>query len=114
MTVIDYGSSRAKAVVLSDKRASTTAAALKEMVENQDFKTMELLTDNGKEWEGDFGLEVEALNLESLKIIPHCPSQNGRIERFNKYLKKALKGKETSFKTKEELQLAVNDVLQVR
>lgn len=111
-SLMDYATRQVKAKVFKGKAAKDTAKALQSMLQNEPCP-IQLLTDNGKEWEGDFRKEVENLNIENLKIIPHCPSMNGLIEKWNKYLKNALKGKGIEYSTINDLQLAVDNIIKV-
>lgn len=77
----------------------------------------ELVSDNGREfvsvWEDTltkFGQLLNDHNIEHLKSAPYYPQGNGKVEAFNKTLKREVLSKRT-FDTLDELQLALDEFL---
>jgi len=47
------------------------------------FEIMAINTDNGSEYLLEFHKEIESWNIPHYFTDPHCPKQNGRVERFH-------------------------------
>jgi transposase InsO family protein len=88
---VDDHSRLAYAEILTDEKGTTCAAFL---LRAGDFFTRhgvqirQVISDNAKNYtlSRDFKAAVAALGAEHFTIKPHCPWQNGKVERFNRTL----------------------------
>jgi transposase InsO family protein len=75
--------------VLPDEKGTTCAAFLiraAEVFAAHGITTRQVITDNAKNYtrSRDFKAAIAAIGAEHLTIRPHCPWQNGKVERFNR------------------------------
>lgn len=89
---VDDHTRLAYAEVLADERGSTCAGFLLRAVAwfaTQGIDRIErVLTDNAKDYlvSRDFAAAITAIGARHKTIKPHCPWQNGKVERFNRTL----------------------------
>ncbi|WP_439656147.1 IS481 family transposase [Lentzea sp. HUAS TT2] len=89
---VDDHSRLAYAEVLDDERGTTCAGFLLRAAEwfagNGIPRVHRVLTDNAKNYliSRDFAAAVTAIGARHKTIKPHCPWQNGKVERFNRTL----------------------------
>jgi transposase len=75
--------------VLPDEKGTTCAAFLiraAEVFTAHAITTRQVITDNAKNYtrSRDFQAALALIGAEHLTIRPHCPWQNGKVERFNR------------------------------
>jgi transposase InsO family protein len=90
-SVIDDHSRFAYSEILPDERASTTAAFFARALEHfaeHGITVHALMTDNAWNYTNGRALRelLDATGIKHLTIKPHCPWQNGKVERFNRTL----------------------------
>ncbi len=88
---VDDHSRMAYAEILPDEKGPTCAGFLLRAAAffaSHGITVREILTDNAKNYtvSRDFADAVEALGVKHRRIRPHCPWQNGKVERFNRTL----------------------------
>ena len=88
---VDDHSRLAYAEILPDERGSTCAAFVTRAADffaNHQVSVHAVLTDNAKNYivSADFAAAVGAIGARHRRIKPHCPWQNGKVERFNRTL----------------------------
>ena len=88
---VDDHSRLAYAEILPDERGATCAAFLLRAAAwyaTHGITIREVITDNAKNYivSRDFAAATDALALKHRRIKPHCPWQNGKVERFNRTL----------------------------
>jgi transposase InsO family protein len=86
---VDDHSRFAHVEVLADEKGSTCAAFLTRAAEvfaANAITIRQVITDNAKNYtlSRDFQAAITAIGAEHLTIKPHCPWQNGKVERFNR------------------------------
>jgi transposase InsO family protein len=87
LTVIDLFTKWAEAIPLRNKEAATVARALFDVVISRFGIPLQLLSDNGKEFENSLLSELcRLLNIDKLRTTAYRPSANGGIERFHRTL----------------------------
>jgi transposase InsO family protein len=90
-SVVDDHSRFAYSEILDDEKAATTAAffgrALVHLA-HHGITVTELMTDNAWNYTRSRGLRelLDAAGITHITIKPHCPWQNGKVERFNRTL----------------------------
>jgi transposase InsO family protein len=90
-SVVDDHSRFAYSEILSDERGTTTAAffarALEHLAEHS-ITVQALMTDNAWNYTHSraLGEVLETAGITHITIKPHCPWQNGKVERFNRTL----------------------------
>lgn len=89
--VVDDHSRMAYAEIHPDEKGSTAAAVLLRAAEafaSHGITIREVISDNAFAYRksADFKDAVAALGARQLFIKPHCPWQNGKVERFNRTL----------------------------
>jgi transposase InsO family protein len=72
------------------KEAINTRDGLKEVID-ANVKPKYLLSDNGKEWEGEFAQYCKDHSIKQLFTRSYCPEANGIVERANKEIRKIMK-----------------------
>ena len=88
---VDDHSRLAYAEILNDEKGATCAGFL---IRAADFfrahgiELRQVMSDNAMNYtrSDDFRRSIAALDLEHITIRPHCPWQNGKVERFNRTL----------------------------
>jgi transposase InsO family protein len=75
--------------ILPDEKGTTCAAFLIRAAEAfaaHSITIRQVMTDNAKNYKPslDFAAAIAAIGAEHLTIRPHCPWQNGKVERFNR------------------------------
>lgn len=90
-SVVDDHSRFAYSEILPDETAATTVAFFERAIEEfaaHGVTITALMTDNA--WNYTHSNALRALltetNIEHIRIKPHCPWQNGKVERFNRTL----------------------------
>jgi transposase InsO family protein len=88
---IDDHSRLAYAEILPDEKGTTTADFLLragQFFASHGITIREVITDNHFSYRrsADFKDAITALGIRQLFIKPHCPWQNGKVERFNRTL----------------------------
>jgi transposase InsO family protein len=88
---VDDHSRLAYAEILPDERGATCAAFLLRAAAwyaTHGITIREVITDNAKNYivSRDFAAATDALAVKHRRIKPHCPWQNGKVERFNRTL----------------------------
>lgn len=88
---VDDHSRLAYAEILGDEKGSTCAGFLRRAVEQfagLGISVRQVLSDNAKNYilSREFKHVIATIGAEHLTIRPHCPWQNGKVERFNKTL----------------------------
>jgi transposase InsO family protein len=88
---VDDHSRLAYVEVLPDERGATCAGFLLRAAAwyaTHGLTIREVITDNAKNYivSRDFAAAIDALSLKHRRIRPHCPWQNGKVERFNRTL----------------------------
>jgi transposase InsO family protein len=87
LTTIDLFTKWAEAIPLRNKEAITVARALFDVVISRFGLPMQLLSDNGKEFENSLMIELcRLLGVEKLRTTAYKPSTNGAVERFHRTL----------------------------
>ena len=90
-SVVDDHSRFAYSEILPDERGTTTAAffarALERFAEHH-ITVQALMTDNAWNYTKSIELRdlLDAAGIRHVRIRPHCPWQNGKVERFNRTL----------------------------
>ena len=91
MTVMDHFSKWAEAVPLRNKEATTVAKALLNQVLSRVGLPLQLLSDQGKEFEAKVFSELcQGLGIDKVRTSGYKPSTNGQIERFHRTLNSML------------------------
>jgi transposase InsO family protein len=89
-SVVDDHSRLAYSEVLPDEKGATCAAFLERAIDHFGRHGIErierLLTDNAWAYRYSLGEVCEAHGISQRFIRPHCPWQNGKVERFNRTL----------------------------
>uniref|UniRef100_W5MUS1 Gypsy retrotransposon integrase-like protein 1 n=1 Tax=Lepisosteus oculatus TaxID=7918 RepID=W5MUS1_LEPOC len=100
LTVIDYP----EAVVVSDISSATVIRELMNIFARFGYP-LEVVTDNGRQFTGQlFESFLTNCGIKHIRASPYYPRSNGKIERFHRYLKKALRAVGTEGqKWREEL-----------
>jgi transposase InsO family protein len=75
--------------VLPDEKGATCAAFLQRAADRfaaHGITVREVMTDNAKNYTPslDFAAAIAAIGATHITIRPHCPWQNGKVERFNR------------------------------
>lgn len=88
---VDDHSRLAYAEILDDEKGSTCAGFLRRTAEyfaTHRLTIRQVISDNAKNYtlSQDFADAITAIGAEHLTIRPHCPWQNGKVERFNRTL----------------------------
>lgn len=88
---VDDHSRLAYAEILPDEKGPTCAAFLLRAAAwfaAQGFTVREVITDNARNYivSTDFAAAIDAIGAKHRRIRPHCPWQNGKVERFNRTL----------------------------
>ena len=87
LTVLDLFSKWAEALPLRNKEATTVARALFDVVLSRFGLPLQILSDNGKEFENNLMKELcRLLNIDKLRTTAYKPSTNGGVERFHRTL----------------------------
>ena len=86
---VDDHSRLAYAEILHDEKGATCAQFLLRAAEffaSHGIRLREVITDNAKNYirSRDFQAAIATLDATHLTIRPHCPWQNGKVERFNR------------------------------
>ena len=91
MTVMDHFTKWAEAVPLRNKEATTVAKALLNQVLSRVGLPLQLLSDQGKEFEAKVFSELcHGLEIDKIRTSGYKPSTNGQIERFHRTLNSML------------------------
>lgn len=91
-SMVDDHSRLAYSEVLSDEKGSTCAGFLERaaqaFAEHGIERISEVMTDNAKNYliSRDFQAALTKLGAKHITIRPHCPWQNGKVERLNRTL----------------------------
>ena len=89
-SLVDDHSRLAYSEVLPDEKGPTCAAFLTRaaayFADHGIPRIERVITDNAKAYRYNIGDAVAALNATQKFIKPHCPWQNGKVERFNRTL----------------------------
>ena len=91
MICIEHYSKWAELIPLPNKASETTADAFRRNIIGRFGSCAEVITDNGKEWEGDFQLLLENSLIDHCRTTPDHPQSNGLAERMVQSTKKALR-----------------------
>ncbi len=89
LTVIDCFSKHAWVMPLRNKEATTVAAAIETIFAESGAPAV-MQTDNGGEFEQEFGKALERWGVQHARSRPYNPQANGQIERFNGTLKRMI------------------------
>jgi transposase InsO family protein len=101
LTVVDNFSKWAEGIPLRNKEAVTVARALMDVVFARFGLPLELLSDNGKEFDNQMLKEVcRLLGVDKLRTTVYKASTNGAVERFHRTLNSML-GKVVSIHQKD-------------
>ena len=91
LTVLDLFSKWAEAIPLRNKEAVTVARALADVVFPRIGLPIQLLSDNGREFENVLMFELcRLLGIEKLRTTAYKESTNGAVERFHRTLNSML------------------------
>jgi len=90
-SVVDDHSRFAYSEILADERADTTEAFFARAIEGfaaHGITVEAVMTDNAWNYTKSTGLRdlLDAAGITHVRIKPHCPWQNGKVERFNRTL----------------------------
>jgi transposase InsO family protein len=90
-SVVDDHSRFAYSEILDDEQASTTAAFFERALSclaDHGISVDAVMTDNAWNYTNSNALRrlLESAGIDHLLIKPHCPWQNGKVERFNRTL----------------------------
>ena len=90
-SVVDDHSRFAYSEILDDEKGSTTAAFFARALvdfEAHSITVDAVMTDNAWNYTHSHALEelLDTSNIDHILIRPHCPWQNGKVERFNRTL----------------------------
>ena len=90
-SVVDDHSRFAYSEILDDEKGSTTAAFFARALvdfEAHSITVDAVMTDNVWNYTHSHALEelLDTSNIDHILIRPHCPWQNGKVERFNRTL----------------------------
>lgn len=88
---VDDHSRLAYAEVLTDEKGTTCAGFLLRATDffaSHDITVRQVISDNAKNYllSRDFQSAIASVGAQHLTIRPHCPWQNGKVERFNRTL----------------------------
>jgi transposase InsO family protein len=88
---VDDHSRLAYAEILADEKGPTCAEFLLRAAAwfaGHGITIREVITDNARNYivSTDFAAAIEAIGAKHRRIRPHCPWQNGKVERFNRTL----------------------------
>ena len=88
---VDDHSRLAYAEILGDEKGPTCAGFLRRAVEHvaeRGISVRQVISDNAKNYtlSREFQHVIATIGADHLTIRPHCPWQNGKVERFNKTL----------------------------
>jgi transposase InsO family protein len=88
---VDDHSRLAYAEILPDEKGPTCAEFLLRPAAwfaGHGITVREVITDNARQYivSRDFAAAITAINAKHRRIRPHCPWQNGKVERFNRTL----------------------------
>jgi transposase InsO family protein len=101
LSVVDHFSKCAWVVPLTNKKAATTAIALKQIIkdENTNYtdhiklngrKPKRIQSDRGKEFMAEFSSMCEALGIEQSFSYAYTPQAQGAVEAFNRSIKRMI------------------------
>ena len=91
LTVLDLFSKWAEAIPLRNKEAVTVARALSDVIFSRIGLPIQLLSDNGREFENLLMYELcRLLGIEKLRTTAYKASTNGAVERFHRTLNSML------------------------
>ena len=91
LTVIDLFTKWGESIPLRNKEAVTVARALMDVVFSRMGLPLELLSDNGKEFDNSILKELcRLLGIEKIRTTVYKPSTNGAVERFHRTLNSML------------------------
>eukprot|EP00873_Tetraselmis_striata_P018566 jgi/Tetstr1/438830/TSEL_027339.t1 len=91
IVIVEHFSKWIELVPVRDLEASTTAKAFHERVLARYGAPVEVVTDNGTEYQGAFREQLERHGIQPVDIPPGHPQANGMAERIVKVLKVALR-----------------------
>jgi transposase InsO family protein len=97
---IDYLTKWVEAQIIPNKSATTTATFFKLEIIARHGCPLVLISDNGREWDGEFSELIKACGIEHRRTSPYHPQANGLVERFNGTLKVKLQENVTLHPTK--------------
>lgn len=88
---VDDHSRLAYAELLNDEKGITRAGFLiraAQFFASHGVRIRQVISDNAKNYivSRDFAAAIAAIGVQHLTIRPHCPWQNGKVERFNRTL----------------------------
>uniref|UniRef100_W5N945 Gypsy retrotransposon integrase-like protein 1 n=1 Tax=Lepisosteus oculatus TaxID=7918 RepID=W5N945_LEPOC len=105
LTIIDYYTSYPEAVVVSDISSATVIRELMNIFARFGYP-LEVVTDNGRQ----FIAFLTNCGIKHIRASPYYPRSNGKIERFHRYLKKALRAAATEGKELPKILLAFRSI----
>jgi transposase InsO family protein len=90
-SVVDDHSRFAYSEILADEKATTTAAFFDRALDDfaaHGITVAAVMTDNAWNYtrSATFAALLDATGIDHITIKPHCPWQNGKVERFNRTL----------------------------
>lgn len=91
ITSMDYGSKWAEARAVPNKESQTVADFFWEDVICRHGTVAEVVTDQGRELQGEFQALLDSCYIDYRLTSPHHPQSNGLTERFNETLSIALR-----------------------
>ena len=91
ITSMDYGSKWAEARAVPNKESQTVADFFWEDVICRHGTVAEVVTDQGRELQGEFQALIDSCYIDYRLTSPHHPQSNGLTERFNETLSIALR-----------------------
>jgi transposase InsO family protein len=91
LTVLDIFSKWVEAIPIRNKECATVAKALVDVVFARYGIPLQILSDNGGEFEGNLMLELcRLLDIDKLRTTYYKPSTNGAVERFHRTMNSML------------------------
>lgn len=91
MTVVDIFSRKVFLNKMKLKDAETTRDALEEIINNAGVSPKYLMSDNGKEWLGEFKAYCKENEIKQIFTRSYSPEANGVVERMNKEIRKIIR-----------------------
>ena len=91
MIIVEHFSKWIELVPLTNLESAQTAAAFQERVLARYGAPVEVVTDNGKEYLGEFAALLRRHGIDQVEIPAGHPSTNGMAERIVQVLKQALR-----------------------
>ena len=91
LTIVDIFTKWAEAIPIRNKEAVTVARALMDVVISRFGVPMQILSDNGREFDNSILRELcRLLDIDKVRTTAYKPSTNGAVERFHRTLNSML------------------------